>query len=75
MPALDPRVVLLSRTLHLFHGGGYCTQGEHIAGLNFYCYDEARAILAALDGDTEPGPIPQRKKTLTLSARQKTRTR
>lgn len=77
MPDLDdPRVGVLSRALHTFHGRGYCTAGKHGNGQNFYCYDEARALLAALDGETEPGEYTVPKKALTLSARQqKTRAR
>jgi hypothetical protein len=67
---LDQRVEIVSRALHTFHGIGYCTMGKHISGMNFHCYDEARAILAALDGgDTAPYRDP--KATLTLSAREK----
>lgn len=71
MPDLDdPRVGVLSRALHTFNGRGYCTAGKHLPGLNFFCYDEARALLSALDGDSEPGEYVVPKKALTLSARQ-----
>lgn len=70
MPEDDPRVGIVSRTLHTFHGPGYCTAGKHLGGLNFYCFDEARAIIAALDG-ADPGNYPDSKPALTLSARQR----
>lgn len=72
MPELsDPRVGVVSRALHTFHGLGYCSMGKHMPGQTFHCFDEARAILAALDGEIEPGGYPDRKPALTLSARQK----
>jgi len=67
----DPRVGIVSRALHTFHGAGYCTAGKHGNGQNFYCYDEARAILASLDGEVDPGNYPEPRRALTLSARQK----
>jgi hypothetical protein len=66
----DPRVDVVARALHTFHGLGYCTQGKHFNHLNFHCHDEARAILAALDGRVEAGNYPDSKKNLTLSARE-----
>jgi hypothetical protein len=66
----EDRITIVSRALHTFHGQGYCTLGKHLPGLNFHCYDEARAILAALDGEAETSDIPNPKKALTLSARQ-----
>lgn len=72
MPELsDPRVSVVSRALHTFHGPGYCTQGKHAFDQNYYCFDEARAVLSALDGKTEPGEYRERKATLTLAGRQK----
>lgn len=70
----DPRVGVVSRALHTFHGRGYCTMGSHLPGLNFYCYDEARAILDALDGG-DTSDYPDGKPALTLSGRQKKATR
>lgn len=44
--------------------------GKHQPATNYLCYDEARAILAALDGAYATSPIPTSQKQLTLSARQ-----
>lgn len=46
--------------------------GKHNAGQNYYCYDEARAILDALDGG-ETSDYPDIASKLTLSARMKAR--
>lgn len=66
----DPRVTVVSRALHLFHGTGYCSMGEHQPNINYYCYDEANAILAALDDVYQPAALVTSRKVLTLSARQ-----
>lgn len=72
MPELsDPRVGVVSRALHTFHGQGYCSMGKHNAGQSYHCFDEARALLEALDGENPPGDYRDPKATLTLSARQK----
>jgi hypothetical protein len=68
---IDARVEVVSRALHTFHGRGYCSMGKHEPTSNYYCYDESRAILAALDGQYEPGDYPTASKALTLSARQR----
>lgn len=67
---IDNRVERVSRALHTFHGQGYCSMGKHNAGQNYHCYDEARAILDALDGG-ETSDYPDITSKLTLSARMK----
>lgn len=64
----DDRVGTVSRALHTFHGTGYCSMGKHMPGQNYLCYDEARAVLAAIDG-SDPGDYRDVGRALTLKAR------
>lgn len=63
----------VGKTLHVVHGRGYCSQGQHLTSANYACWDEARAVLAAINGHTpraypDAGPLPA-----TLAAREAAR--
>lgn len=60
----------VGKTLHVFHGRGYCTQGQHLAQSTYHCWDEARVVIGAINGHVPKEYPDQGEHPMTLAARE-----